>query len=108
MGEASAAQRVEVRALPLVGDSGASTSAAGRNGSDEKPMSGQDKEKASERRSEDKTEEVDRINPCPVESHGRNKEFSENGAKPMEKLLQNHETLSGKNTNSKKRERDEN
>ena len=106
--EDSAAQRVEARALPLAGDSGASTSAAGRHCAEDKPTSRQDQEKASERRNEDKTEEVDRTNPCLLESGGRNKECSENGTTLMEKLLQNRDTLSKRNTSSRKRERDEN
>ena len=107
--DASPAQRVEDRALPPAGDSGASTSAAGRHGADEKPMSRQDRGKTTERQNEDKIEGVDRINPCVVESGGRNKECPENGAMPMEKenLMQNHETLSERNTSSRKRERDE-
>ena len=103
--DTSPAKRVEVRALHPAGDAGASTSAAGRHGADEKQSSRQDREKATERGNEDETEEVDRSNPGVGESGGKRKECPENGAMPMEK--ENHETLSERNTGSRKRERDE-
>lgn len=106
--EASAPQRVEVRAPPPAGDAGASTSAAGRHSADEKPMSRQDQEKATEMRSDNIREEVNRTNPCLIESGCRNKECSENEAMTMEKRLQNDETLSERSTSNRKRERDEN
>ena len=105
--DTSPAKRVEVKALhPPAGDAGASTSAAGRHGADdEKHMSRQDREKATERGNEDETEEVDGTNPGVGESGGKRKECPENGAMPMEK--ENHETLTERNTSSRKRERDE-
>ena len=59
--EASASQMVQVRALPPARDAGASTSAAGRQCTDERRMSSQDQEEATEM-CEDKTEEVNHTN----------------------------------------------
>ena len=100
--EGSVQQRVEVRALPLTGDAGASTSAAGRHSADEKHISRRDQEKTIEIRSEDQTKEVNQPNLCLIESGGRDKECSENGAMSMEKRPQNHETLSERNTIGRK------